>query len=393
MKVVRQGEKEIMQSSRKHFFEIIQEKYTFKFSIRKNLCFIFTAFFVITNVLFECSSGITINKDKEGFAEKSRYISKVKSGGLNESTTQKLYNSVSCKYDSTSNETDPMDTLYIEKEQASYDSKKFPYRHYIREIIRNHKRIDTGRNFLNQIIIFNNRMDYYDLYIRLAKAKGYVVTSYVDYLTKYKDTNKKVLILRHDIDKISNGTHMMFDIERKNHVKATYYFRWSTYDPKLIKEIYDQGFEVGLHYETIATYCIKNRKNRVTTQDIQKCKAILKDEIKEFRNISGIDIKTISAHGTPVNKAVGVLNNVLVDEQSYKDYGIVGEAYDKDIIKNYVRSYICDNYILFKYGFLYKANPIDSILKNAKVIEFLSHPHHWYYTIDERANMYSILNN
>lgn len=272
--------------------------------------------------------------------------------------------------------------------QTSYDKDTFPYKKLIEEIVKDNRRVDKSGDFIKQVVDVNNRLDYYDLYIKLAKLEGYVVTSYSDYLKNYINTDKKVLILRHDIDTKSEATQYMFDIEKKNNVKATYYFRWETFDKNLIKEISDQGFEVGLHYETIATYCIDNKQRVITQEDIIKCREILKKEIKEFKEKSGVNIETISSHGNPVNKEIGIPNNVLLIGQNYKDYGIIGETYDKYIMKNKIKSYICDGEIVQNYGFSYPANPIDSILRSDRVIEFLSHPNHWYYSINSRVKMY-----
>lgn len=272
--------------------------------------------------------------------------------------------------------------------EPNNEDTKIDFEKRLNEVLNDKKRIDTGEGFVKEIINNNDRMKFYDLYIKLAKAKGYIITSYIDYLENYKDTDKKVLILRHDIDEKSDGTKMMFDIEKKNDVKATYYFRWKTFDLDLIKEISSAGFEVGLHYETIATYCIDNHTRKIGQEEIDKCREILKKEIKDFKLKTGIDIKTISSHGNPINREINIPNNVLLLGQKYSDYGIVSETYDPNIIKNYVKSYICDNDLMKKYGFAYRANPIDSILQNDKVIEFLSHPSHWYYTVYQRAKMY-----
>lgn len=180
----------------------------------------------------------------------------------------------------------------------------------------------------------------------------------------------------------------MFEIEKKNNVKATYYFRWTTFDKDLIKEISEQGLEVGLHYETIATYCIENEQEELKQKDIIKCREILKDEIKKFKEKSGVNIETISSHGNLVNRTIGIPNNALFYGQNYKDYGIIGETYDRNIRRYKIKSYICDGEISRKYGFSYLANPIDSILKADRVIEFLSHPNHWDYDLSYRAKMY-----
>lgn len=276
----------------------------------------------------------------------------------------------------------------LEKKQQTYNNADFPYKKLLDEIITGNKRVDIGSAFINDVITNNNRLDYYDLYIKLAKQKGYIVTSYYDYLTNYKDTDKKVLILRHDIDIVNDATKYMMEIEKSNNVKATYYFRWSTFNKPLIEEIYKEGFEIGLHYETLALYCIKNNKYTIGPSDIEKCKVLLKEEIIKFKQETGIDIKTIASHGNPVNKKIGIPNYVILLGEKYSDFGIIGETYDENIIRNYIKSYICDGELIKNDGFSYETNPIQSILANDRVIEFLSHPNHWNYDMYKRSHLY-----
>lgn len=276
----------------------------------------------------------------------------------------------------------------LRNDQVVFHADQFPYLKLISDITTKNERIDTGTSFLNQAIDYNDRLNYYDLYIKLALKKGYIVTTYYDYLTKYKDTKQKVLILRHDIDIASPGTLKMLEIEVRNHVKATYYFRWVTFDKSIIDKVVKAGGEVGLHYETLATYCIQNHLSSVGKQDIINCQPILKQEITDFKTRSGVDIKTIASHGNPVNRRIGIPNYVILDGQNYSDYGVMGETYDKNIITNYIKSYICDSELTINNGFSYRTNPIDSIDQNKQVIEFLSHPNHWYFDLLKRARLY-----
>ena len=276
----------------------------------------------------------------------------------------------------------------LEDNAKNYNHEKFPYQKLVKEIIDGNKRVDIGSNFINDVIKNNNRLDYYDLYIKLAKEKGYIVTDYYDYLMNYKNTDKKVLILRHDIDIANEGTKYMMEIEKKNNVKATYYFRWSSFDNPLIQELHKEGFEVGLHYETIAEYCRRNNKYTINAEDINICRGLLKEEITKFKKMTGIDIKTISSHGNPINKEIGIPNYGLLLGQKYSDFGIVDETYDENILRKYVKSYICDSELTKNDGFSYHTNVVDSILSGDKVIEFLSHPNHWNIDKYKRAKFF-----
>ncbi|MBU5300320.1 hypothetical protein KQI45_09545 [Clostridium sporogenes] len=248
------------------------------------------------------------------------------------------------------------------------------------------KRIDTGISFIFKNIFLNNRFDYYDYYIKLAKERGYVVTSFIDYLENYKGTSKKVLILRHDIDWNSINTKLMFEIEKNNNVKATYYFRWCTMDYDIIKEMNESGFEVGLHYETLATYCLENNITELSDDTIKVCREKLKDEIRKFKNNTNVDMKTMANHGHPKNVELGASNNILLENEVYKDYGIICEAYDKEFYKDVI-THIMDNDVMYNFGFSYKSNPIDAINNNDKLIVFLAHPHHWKFNLKNRIKI------
>lgn len=359
---------------RTNFITKYKNKHSNISKFKSNLCLLFATLFIFNSSLFTFSTNATMKKSID---TTTKSIDAAPKNPI-KTILEKIYGVAN--YDKA--------LKLIEKEQKNYDSSKLTYEKMLLEVINENETFDAGKSFIDQIIYYNNRLNYYDFYIKFAKARGYVVTSYVDYLKNYKNTNQKVLILRHDIDDTSDATKLMFEIEKKNNVKATYYFRWKTFDKQLIDEISKQGFEVGLHYETIATYCIKYNKYIVTEQDLKKCREILKKEIKDFKLLSGVNIETIASHGNPVNKAIGVPNNVLFYGQKYSDYGVLGETYDRNILKYYIKSYICDADLLEKSGYSYSSNPIDSIMKGDKVIEFLSHPNHWYYDVYNRARMY-----
>ena len=123
------------------------------------------------------------------------------------------------------------------------------------------KDIMTKRHLLN-IIFRNNRLDDYKEVIEFAQSKGYYCCSVYDYydmLILHPRPMKKVLILRHDIDYNGTGTRKMYEIEKAHGVKATYFFRDRTIDKVIIKELINDGFDVGYHYETIANMVARDK--------------------------------------------------------------------------------------------------------------------------------------
>ena len=96
----------------------------------------------------------------------------------------------------------------------------------------------------------------------------------------------KYFINRHDIDTSPRVAREMFCIEKEVFGKggsATYYFRDSTIDRKLISEIDEYGYETGYHYEEIATY-EKKHKTRSKTALEQAMPQIREEFEKDLEN-------------------------------------------------------------------------------------------------------------
>jgi len=105
------------------------------------------------------------------------------------------------------------------------------------------------------------KFDEYKNILEYGIKEGYKFMSVLDYYKNYynKNTNTKIIILKHDIDSDLRGTKNFFEIEKELNVKATYYFRLSTIDYNLMDKIIEYGSEVGYHYEELATYSKKTR--------------------------------------------------------------------------------------------------------------------------------------
>jgi len=63
----------------------------------------------------------------------------------------------------------------------------------------------------------------------------------------------KVIILRHDVDKLPQNALRFAQIEHEMGIKGTYYFRIvpQSFDEKIIKKIAELGHEIGYHYEDL----------------------------------------------------------------------------------------------------------------------------------------------
>jgi hypothetical protein len=133
---------------------------------------------------------------------------------------------------------------------------------------------------------------------------------------KFLESNnqKRVIILRHDVDLLPNNS---LEFARKQHeygIKGTYYFRAvpESWDESIIKGIYDLGHEVGYHYECLTT----------TKGDMERGIKDFDTNLQALRKL--VPVNTICMHGSPASPYD---SKDLWKTYSYKDFGIVGEPY------------------------------------------------------------------
>lgn len=233
--------------------------------------------------------------------------------------------------------------------------------------------------------LLNNRLDDYFKILAYAKENEYQIISLARYVNKQFNQDKKVLILRHDIDHINKGTELMFEIEKAAGAYASYYFRHCTEDGTLIKKIRDYGSEVSLHFETIADYA---KENNITSKEVlyhndfrKICLVKLKQDLELFRTKYNLLCETIASHGEFINRVIETPNNTLTEDQSVYDYlNIRMEAYNAQLINSF-NIYISDTVMEINNGYIYGCDPINAMKdKDNKVILFLTHPNHWYYS-------------
>jgi len=91
-------------------------------------------------------------------------------------------------------------------------------------------------------------------YSQLLKAPqdgGFFFISFEQYIQASKE---RIVILRHDIDKMPFNSLKTAEIEYELGIKGAYYFRVvpGSYDEKIIKQIVDLGHEVGYQYENLS---------------------------------------------------------------------------------------------------------------------------------------------
>jgi len=156
------------------------------------------------------------------------------------------------------------------------------------------------------------------MYLKLLdalKKENYKFVTMVKFIeNEIWNTEEKICVLRHDIDKKIDNAVAMAKLERDRGIKATYYVRFidDVYDVNKLKKIEAYGHEIGYHYETLDK-CKGN---------VDKAYELFKEELEKIRE--NFEIKTICMHGYPLNPW---RNLDIWKKYDYHKLGIIGEPY------------------------------------------------------------------
>ena len=216
----------------------------------------------------------------------------------------------------------------------------------------------------------------YEELLKVLKNDGYEFQTFEEFV---KNPAKKVVVLRHDVDRRSPHSLDMAEAEDTVDAKATYYFRIvpESNQKDVIERIVNLGHEVGYHYEDLGMF----------KGDYEKAYDSYLKNLKYFRTY--YPVTTICMHGSPENR---IDNKEIWKKYNYKDKGIIAEPYyDVDYDKVF---YITDasrswnnrnvsvrDKVETKYTL--KANSIDqmiSLVKDNKMPDQIiinTHPHNW----------------
>ena len=237
-----------------------------------------------------------------------------------------------------------------------------------------------------------NRLPSYEKTLLHARHNGYKMLGILDFYQivlgdpLFYENGVKYLLNRHDIDTSPRVAREMFEIEKRVYGKdgsATYYFRDSTTDLGLIKEIDAYGYEAAYHYEELATYEKKHKfKNtRILREHLPEMGQQFITDIEKFRSITGVQSVSVASHGDFVNTKLQMQSyEILSQDDIRKAASITVEAYDETINK-YVKARFADQILVARFS----EEVIKSIDSNCPIILMLTHPRNW--KVDIRDNI------
>ncbi len=151
----------------------------------------------------------------------------------------------------------------------------------------------------------------YVLLLNTFKAQGYAFQTFAEFMTA---PAHKVIILRHDVDKLPGHSLVMAKTEHELGIHGSYYFRSvsESWDEKIISEIASLGHEIGYHYENMSTF---HGGHEMAFTDFKMVLARLRQLAP---------VKTICMHGSPTSKWD---SRDLWEKFDYHTLGIIGEPY------------------------------------------------------------------
>ncbi|MDB5933616.1 MAG: hypothetical protein JWQ01_960 [Massilia sp.] len=212
-------------------------------------------------------------------------------------------------------------------------------------------------------------------FIRVAQAAGYTQTSVRDYFKALRAGHEyrgKVVVHRHDIDTDLRTARKLFEIEKKYHIKSSFYFRLSTLDFGLMREIEAYGSEASYHYEELATFAKRNKIKDAA--GIRERMPEIRDEFA--RNLNWIEqrlgtkMSTVASHGDFANRYLKLNNTAILDDRELRERcGIDCETYDQALL-DHTDIYISDRP---PPQFYHPVPPIDA-LRRYRRIYLLTHP-------------------
>lgn len=212
-------------------------------------------------------------------------------------------------------------------------------------------------------------------FVRAAKEANYrhiSVRMYLEIIRKGEVFGERTIIHRHDIDTDLRTARKLFEIEKKHDVKSSFYFRLSTLDIDLMREIEEYGSEASYHYEELATYAKKNKIKDITTLRAHLPK-IRSEFIENFLKIEqqlGKKIRTVCAHGDFANRKLKISNTeILTDQKLRQRCGIEGETYDRALMEQ-IDIYISDQP---PPNFYHPYSPLISLGRHRRIY-LLTHP-------------------
>jgi hypothetical protein len=221
--------------------------------------------------------------------------------------------------------------------------------------------------------------DYREL-LSSALGRGYAFTSVERYWQEVcagtLDHEGRHFVLRHDVDTDPGTAGAMWEIERSLGITSSFYFRRSTLDLDLMAQMAAAGSEVSYHYEELAAVAKRRRpkSEEALRSLIPEAQRRFRANITRLREVTGLPMTVVAAHGDFVNRRFGIGSNAILFDPSFREeLGIVLDTRDPAFLSSVTSHQWDTHYPRFWIG----EDPQLAIDRGDAVIYLLVHPRHW----------------
>jgi hypothetical protein len=234
----------------------------------------------------------------------------------------------------------------------------------------------TLLNRLYSDYLMPSRLDRYADLLQAAADAGYRQQSVRDFLRAPPAPDRPpTLVHRHDIDSDVRTAAKMFALEARQGISASYYFRLSTLDFGLMREIEAYGSEASYHFEEVADFA---KRHHIKDADVLRSRfpAIrvqFRQNLERIERALGRKLVTVASHGDFANRRLNVINHEILADQAFRERcGIDCETYDQALL-NQFDIYISDR----PYPLYFHPMAPGAALGHYRCICLLTHPVQW----------------
>jgi len=214
----------------------------------------------------------------------------------------------------------------------------------------------------------------YERFLRAARDNGYRIVSLEDWVEEgFPHEGDPILILRHDVDQHPRSALRMASIEKSLGLRSSWYFRWRTAHPAVVNSLKGDGFQVGLHYETMSRIALERGLHEEPSPElIDECRGVLREELAAFEGLFG-PCRSAVPHGD--SRIPEVHNALLLKGEDCPDYGI---EYDgNEMMRGRELGLWLTDRIAAEGGWMEGIDPLEQLDGRVSPMLTVIHPNNW----------------
>ena len=213
----------------------------------------------------------------------------------------------------------------------------------------------------------------YERFLRSAQENGYRVVSLEDWVAEGLPTEgQPTLILRHDVDQHPRSALRMAAIEKGLGLKSSWYLRWRTAHPAVVHSLKRDGFQVGLHYETMTRIALERGLDEDSDELVDAGREELRSELATFERLFG-PCRSAVPHGD--SRIPNVHNALLLKGENCAEYGL---EYDgNEMMRGSELAFWLTDRIAAEGGWMEGLDPHEMFAERTSPILTVTHPNNW----------------